>query len=264
MSRLIFEGDTTKRFGEKIPKPFIEEVRAYDNGLEVDIAFYFKVPNDDGSVAAFLSNLKNKNKFSQSIVLTAVDGETFNALKINKNFQDPMFELFNKSKVITFSEFLNGLETPSATMVSAINNAIIDRADIFGSTAEAQIGPEVPRFIDYAITRETAEAQIGPEVLSLTDRFDFTPPTSDSTPPTSDFGQPPSMGRELDLSTGPSGGGLLSSDSGESFVPVSYNVGIKDDFYSLEGVRYMKVFGTLEIEYNSTGEMYITCFVKNN
>ncbi|HAI36638.1 MAG TPA: hypothetical protein DCM40_00050, partial [Maribacter sp.] len=83
MSRLIFEGDTTKRFGEKFPKPFIEEVRAYDNGVEVDIAFYFKVPNDDDSVAAFLANLKNEEKFSQSIVLSAIDGETLNRLKIS-------------------------------------------------------------------------------------------------------------------------------------------------------------------------------------
>jgi len=168
MSRLIFEGDTTKRFGEKFPKPFIEEVRAYDNGVEVDIAFYFKVPNDDDSVAAFLANLKNEEKFSQSIVLSAIDDGTLNKLKVSKNFEtliknklyvNTIFsdseKGITKTKIITFSDFLNGLGTPSA-------------------------------------------------------------------------------------------------------------VAVKDDFYGLEGTRYMKVFGTLEIEYNSSGEMYITCFVKNN
>ena len=57
MSRLIFEGNTAKRFGEKFPKPFIEQVRVQDSGegvaFEVDIAFYFKVPNEQEKVDAF-------------------------------------------------------------------------------------------------------------------------------------------------------------------------------------------------------------------
>ena len=86
MSRLIFEGDTTKRFGEKFPRPFIEQIRAYDNGVEVDIAFYFKVPNEQEAVNAFKADLKNVEKFSQSIVLSAVDGRTLDKLKSSKNF----------------------------------------------------------------------------------------------------------------------------------------------------------------------------------
>ena len=43
MSRLIFEGDTTDRFGKLFPKPFIEEVRVFDNGIEADIALYFEI-----------------------------------------------------------------------------------------------------------------------------------------------------------------------------------------------------------------------------
>ena len=43
MSRLIFEGDTRERFGELFPKPFIEEVRVFDDKIEADISLYFLV-----------------------------------------------------------------------------------------------------------------------------------------------------------------------------------------------------------------------------
>ena len=43
MSRLIFEGNTTERFGEVFPKPFIEEVRVFDNLIETDVGLYFEI-----------------------------------------------------------------------------------------------------------------------------------------------------------------------------------------------------------------------------
>ena len=47
MSRLIFEGDTTERFGELFPKPFIEEMRVFDDFIETYIGFYFEI--EEGS-----------------------------------------------------------------------------------------------------------------------------------------------------------------------------------------------------------------------
>jgi hypothetical protein len=268
MSRLIFEGDTTKRFGEKFPRPFIEQIRAYDNGVEVDIAFYFKVPNEQEAVDAFVADLKNVEKFSQSIVLSAVKGTYLDALK-NKNFkivEDAMNWQGSASgsiitKIISFSDFMNGLETsPDTRRVSVSTSMLRSRADIFGST-EAEIEPERPRLMDSVITREM-EAEIEPESASLTDPFSgFTPSVSDSRPSTA-------MTRELDPPSN-----RADSDNfpqRDTMTPqitmpfVSYNVGIKDDFYSLEGVRFMKAFGTLVIDYNSSGEMYITCFVRND
>ena len=196
MSRLIFEGDTTKRFGEKFPRPFIEQVRAYDNGVEVDIAFYFKVPSDDASVEAFLSSLKS-GALSQSIVLSAITENTLNTLKSSKDFNllSEMFleqgsdlrdSQFAKTRTISFSDFMNG-----------------------NSTA---------------------------------------PPRPDQNPGT--------------VNT------LAAADDARPKVTAtkysSYNVAIKDDFYNLEGTRFMKIFGTLPIDYNASGEMYVTCFVKNN
>ncbi|MHA2054766.1 MAG: hypothetical protein ACW99F_14360, partial [Candidatus Hodarchaeales archaeon] len=162
-------------FGEKFPRPFIEQIRAYDNGVEVDIAFYFKVPNEQEAVDAFVADLKNVEKFSQSIVLSAVKGTYLDALK-NKN---------------SFSDFMNGLETsPDTRRVSVSTSMLRSRADIFGST-EAEIEPERPRLMDSVITREM-EAEIEPESASLTDPFSgFTPSVSDSRPSTA-------MTRELD------------------------------------------------------------------
>jgi len=85
MSRLIFEGDTTKRFGEKFPRPFIEQVRAYDNALEVDIAFYFKVPNEQQKVNSFVQDLKN-GSLSQSIVLSSINQATLDRVRLGRNF----------------------------------------------------------------------------------------------------------------------------------------------------------------------------------
>ena len=63
MSRLIFEGDTTKRFGEKFPKPFIQEIRVFDNAIEADIVLYFKVSLEE-NVEAFIGNLSDYDLYS--------------------------------------------------------------------------------------------------------------------------------------------------------------------------------------------------------
>ncbi len=216
MSRLIFEGNTTKRFGEKIPRPFIEEVRAYDNGVQVDIAFYFKVPNDDVSVAAFLTALKS-GALSQSIVLSAITENTLNTLKTSKDFNvlSEMFleqgsdlrdSRFAKRRAISFSDFING-----------------------NSTAP-------PNF---------TESLVRSAPLSF---------TGSSTPPA-----------PFSLASTPSAPFSFASPQPETAaVYSSYNVAIKDDFYNQEGARFMKIFGTLPIDYNASGEMYVTCFVKND
>lgn len=55
MSRLIFEGDTRERFGTLFPKPFIEEIRVYNDYIETDIGLYFEV--EEGVTAEeFITN----------------------------------------------------------------------------------------------------------------------------------------------------------------------------------------------------------------
>ena len=60
MSRLIFEGDTTERFGRYFPKPFIEEVRAYDTVIQTDVGLYFQI-DEDVQVTEFLNDTELEN-----------------------------------------------------------------------------------------------------------------------------------------------------------------------------------------------------------
>jgi hypothetical protein len=176
MSRLIFEGNTTKRFGEKFPKPFIEQVRAYDSGLQVDIAFYFKVPKEQQKVDSFVADLKN-GSLSQSIVLSVINQTTLDRVKLGRNFD------------------------------TLVKNEIDDRASEAHSTDTEEIMTKIISFADFVSGQET----------------------------------PP--------------------QESESYS--SYNIAIKDDFYSLDGTRYMKIFATLVVDYNSSDELYIACFLKN-
>ena len=59
MSRLIFEGDTTERFGDLIPNPFFEEIKVFNNVVETKIALFFEVPIEDEDVTNFISDLLN-------------------------------------------------------------------------------------------------------------------------------------------------------------------------------------------------------------
>jgi hypothetical protein len=176
MSRLIFEGDTTKRFGEKFPRPFIEQVRAYDDGLEVDIAFYFKVPNEQQKVDSFIADLKN-GSLSQSIVLSVINQTTLDRVKLGRNFD------------------------------TLVKNQIGARTTEMRLADTEEIMTKIISFADFVSGQET----------------------------------PP--------------------QESESYS--SYNVAIKDDFYSLDGTRYMKIFATLVADYNSSDELYIAFFVKN-
>ena len=186
MSRLIFEGDTTKRFGEKFPRPFIEQVRAYDNGLEVDIAFYFKVPNEQQKVVSFVQDLKN-GSLSQSIVLSSINQTTLDRIRLGRNFD------------------------------TLVKNLIGARATEMRLADTEKIKTRIISFADFIDGNLTSPS--------------FTP----------SFGSPPSAASPYS----------------------SYNVAIKDDFYSLDGTRYVKIFATLVADYNSSEELYIACFVKN-
>ena len=224
MSRLIFEGDTTKRFGEKFPRPFIEEVRAYDNGVEVDIAFYFKVPNDDDSVVAFLSSLKD---LSQTIVLSAITEKTLNTLKSNKDFNAPSEAFmqqgsnledttFARRRMISISDFINGNSTPPPSPEQAPRDIAEYLGVVSGDGSRMNAGAGV---------RINAAAGV-------------------------------------DMGTIAAPGTTIEENAATEYS--SYNVAIKDDFYNQEGTRFMKIFGTLPIDYNASDEMYITCFVKND
>jgi hypothetical protein len=75
MSRLIFEGNTTERFGEVFPKPFIEEVRVFDNLIETDVGLYFEIEEGKDATTFLqetgLSSLRIHLQFEPEARLTA-------------------------------------------------------------------------------------------------------------------------------------------------------------------------------------------------
>ena len=60
MSGLIFEGDTVEKFGKLFPNPFIQQIRVFDDLIEVDVALFFEVPIDEDETATVITTL-NQN-----------------------------------------------------------------------------------------------------------------------------------------------------------------------------------------------------------
>lgn len=63
MSRLIFEGDTISRFGKKIPTPFIEKIKIFQDQIEPTISIYLHITEDDGTNQAIYTDLSNLRMF---------------------------------------------------------------------------------------------------------------------------------------------------------------------------------------------------------
>jgi hypothetical protein len=260
MSRLIFEGDTNKRFGEEIPRPFIEQVRAYDNGLEVDIAFYFKVPQKDEDVEAFISDLKNESKFSQSIVLSFIDKQLFDRVSLNNDFKPLLkFMVFNPLEVadtnsknivsnnISFADFVNGNIVSSDRMRTSITTSGFSfeprEPEISLGITDRSILEGAP---DFGSEPTFSDGRPGQGFFAELGSPDFTEPTFDN------YFSGGSLGTGFDF----------SADEQEVDFSVQ-GVGIKDDFYNLEGTRFAKIYGTLVSRYNLEKELYACCFVKN-
>ena len=77
MSRLIFEGNTEERFGELFPNPFIEQIRVFDNLIEVDVGLYFEIPIGDVESDEFINYMaSNLNVFGVFCDATEFDRVT--------------------------------------------------------------------------------------------------------------------------------------------------------------------------------------------
>jgi hypothetical protein len=90
MSRLIFEGDTISRFGKKIPTPFIEKLKIYQDSFECTISIYLHItenPERNEEIYEDLSNLKLFYGFGQT-----------NPVPVELNLgQDDYFALVNEN-----------------------------------------------------------------------------------------------------------------------------------------------------------------------
>lgn len=59
MSRIIFEGDTVSRFGKKIPTPFIERIKIFENQIHSELAIYLHVTEDEATNEQIYEDLNN-------------------------------------------------------------------------------------------------------------------------------------------------------------------------------------------------------------
>lgn len=59
MSRLIYTGDTVERFGKRIPTPFIEKVKVFEDEIEADISIYLHITDDDNTNQSIYNDLSN-------------------------------------------------------------------------------------------------------------------------------------------------------------------------------------------------------------
>ena len=92
MSRLIFEGNTIERFGELFPKPFIEQVRIFDNVVETDVALYFQI--QEGLTASEF--LQETGMDQLKVFIGPIGGEPFQNAANSGNG----LEIFNRSIVL--------------------------------------------------------------------------------------------------------------------------------------------------------------------
>ena len=82
MSRLIFEGDTISRFGKKIPTPFIEKIKIFEDHIEPTISIYLHITEDDATNQEIYTDLSNLYLYSGFMRIRTISeqlslGETF-------------------------------------------------------------------------------------------------------------------------------------------------------------------------------------------
>ena len=114
MSRLIFEGNTRERFGRLYPKPFIEEVRAFNEIAEIDIALYFQVDleNDYGGT---LDNDANRADIENFMDVTGIDQLRVHPGFMKKQSFDNLRNTDGNIKILSLIvEYLTGTTTGAA------------------------------------------------------------------------------------------------------------------------------------------------------
>lgn len=92
MSRLIFEGDTTDRFGKLFPKPFISEVRIYENKIESDVLLFLEVSLDDNEAAKEVARTSRRLRVNGNFF----DQQQFNEV-LNPNFTGENSDFYKNS-----------------------------------------------------------------------------------------------------------------------------------------------------------------------
>tara|TARA_R110000851_G_scaffold126345_1_gene257683 strand:+ start:1116 stop:4070 length:2955 start_codon:yes stop_codon:yes gene_type:complete len=171
MPGLIFEGDTTKRFGEKFPKPFIQEIRVFDNAIEADIILYFKVSLEE-NVDNFIGNLSDYDLYSgfgNKSFRDEINLENFNI--VNEEIFNSEGERFIKLMLEKRIDFGSELSSVSLSLESIIPNT---GTEAEGSEKDLDFNPIsfLNRFEDIGIDKEPIVSRVGIRPSSVTGDFE--------------------------------------------------------------------------------------------
>ena len=110
MSRLIFEGDTTDRFGKLFPKPFIQEIRVYDDLIQADVMLFFEVPLGDDSSAALIAKISDNLRVFGAFLERDQFNRTINPNSQNEFYKNSFFTLNFNQNDFKKIEPLNNIE----------------------------------------------------------------------------------------------------------------------------------------------------------
>jgi len=111
MSRLIFEGDTVSRFGKKIPTPFIEKIKIFENKIETEIAIYLHITEDATTNQEIYGDLNNFVLFTTKETIGASIEDSFEIVsdRIYNSQAQRFAKLFYKeSKTLNFEDLGDG------------------------------------------------------------------------------------------------------------------------------------------------------------
>ena len=110
MSRLIFEGDTISRFGKKIPTPFIEKLKIYEDSIECTISIYLHITENSETNEQIYEDLSNLRLFyglgrtmPRSVKLNLNNSEGF--ILVNDNIYNSEATRFAKFTFIREDEY---------------------------------------------------------------------------------------------------------------------------------------------------------------
>lgn len=94
MSGLMFEGDTIERFGKLFPKPFIQQIRVFDDLIEADVALFFEVSLDDDETDEIIQVLNNNLRIYGAFLEQAQFDRTIDPNSTDSFFGNSFFTLY--------------------------------------------------------------------------------------------------------------------------------------------------------------------------
>lgn len=110
MSRLMFEGDTTDRFGRLFPKPFIQQIRVFDDLIESDVVLFFELPLDETETEELIATL-NENLRVYGVFLDQFQfNRTIDPSSTEEFYKNSFFTLYQNENDFRRIEPLQNLE----------------------------------------------------------------------------------------------------------------------------------------------------------